>query len=540
MVVALILLAAASVFVYSLPGLAWFALARADLAGARARHRAACAWTSTAVARRRAPPPRGRSLAVAHRGRRGGRLLGRPALGVRRQGRAGPGVRGQAQLAGVPGRGAGIWPEGDFRVVRGDVSGAYPALALGLAGRGDRRRRRGPPPRLGPGGDGRQRGDRLRRRQGRSPRSTSRPRRSRSCPRWSCSRPSGPLLPPREATRLGTEGMRGAGRVHATLASAESSRSPAPPPRSSRCAPRPSASTSAATSSRALAGLIQGRSVAFLGVDRFSGYWLRGTLMRSPGGYVPSDIQARPKKVWQQGLAMDFDTLSAGRLDEFDYVITTRAGYQSTAAAELQAGRSHRLVRALEAPRADARTCGIIDEDGTPGAVARLRQPPRAAGSSRGVGDRHGAAPSRSSPAARPGAGPRRSTPRGRPPRGSSSARGAGALAPVPQPGAADRLGRRAPGRAAALARRHVPDPPGAGRVLAGRAASRGHDGGPGRRSRSGRRSPAGSSACWASGARCGWGRWPPPGRASAHGAASHDACGRYVDHFTFAASARG
>ena len=52
--------------------------------------------------------------------------------------------------------------------------------------------------------------------------------------------------------------------------------------------------------------------------------------MRSPGGYVPSDIQARPSKVWQQGLAMDFDTLTAGRLDKFRYVITTRAGYQST------------------------------------------------------------------------------------------------------------------------------------------------------------------------------------------------------------------
>jgi hypothetical protein len=79
-----------------------------------------------------------------------------------------------------------------------------------------------------------------------------------------------------------------------------------------------------------LAGLIQGRSVAFLGVDRFAGYWLRGTLMRSPGGYVPSEVRARTKKVWQQGLAMDFDTLSAGRLDGFEYAITTTAAYQST------------------------------------------------------------------------------------------------------------------------------------------------------------------------------------------------------------------
>ena len=41
--------------------------------------------------------------------------------------------------------------------------------------------------------------------------------------------------------------------------------------------------------------------------------------MRSPGGYVPEEVEARPKKVWQQGLAMDLDTLSPRRLDEFDY-----------------------------------------------------------------------------------------------------------------------------------------------------------------------------------------------------------------------------
>ena len=80
-----------------------------------------------------------------------------------------------------------------------------------------------------------------------------------------------------------------------------------------------------------LAGLVRGRTVAFLGVDRFAGYWLRGTLMRSPGGYVPEEVKARPKKVWQQGLGMDLDTLAPQRLDDFDYAITTRAAYQSTA-----------------------------------------------------------------------------------------------------------------------------------------------------------------------------------------------------------------
>jgi hypothetical protein len=81
---------------------------------------------------------------------------------------------------------------------------------------------------------------------------------------------------------------------------------------------------------RALAEQIDGGSVVFLGVDRFAGYWLRGTLAESPGGYVPQDVDARPEKTWQQGLAMDFDTLSPSKLDNYDFAITTSAAYAST------------------------------------------------------------------------------------------------------------------------------------------------------------------------------------------------------------------
>jgi hypothetical protein len=117
-----------------------------------------------------------------------------------------------------------------------------------------------------------------------------------------------------------------------------------------------------------LGGLIQGRTVAFLGVDRFAGYWLRGTLMRSPGGYVPSEVRARPKKVWQQGLAMDFDTLPPVRLDQFRYVITTRAGYQSTPPPNFR-----RVARTasydLWKRAGPTPPLHVIDKDGTPGAV---------------------------------------------------------------------------------------------------------------------------------------------------------------------------
>jgi hypothetical protein len=79
-----------------------------------------------------------------------------------------------------------------------------------------------------------------------------------------------------------------------------------------------------------LAERAEGKPVAFLGVDRFAGYYLRETLARAPAGYVPEEIAARPEKTWQQGLAADFDTLDPGQLDKFDYAITTTAAYNST------------------------------------------------------------------------------------------------------------------------------------------------------------------------------------------------------------------
>ena len=71
MLVALILLAVASVFVYSLPGLVWFAIAAPDLAGARARHREA-AHRRRRAARRGPPPPQGDRRRGGGRGRGGG------------------------------------------------------------------------------------------------------------------------------------------------------------------------------------------------------------------------------------------------------------------------------------------------------------------------------------------------------------------------------------------------------------------------------------------------------------------------------------
>jgi hypothetical protein len=119
-----------------------------------------------------------------------------------------------------------------------------------------------------------------------------------------------------------------------------------------------------------LAGVADGATVAFLGVDRFAGYYLRGTLARAPAGYVPEEITARDDKVWQQGQAADFDTLDPGQLDKFDYAITTTTGYQSTPPRNWKPveedGDYVLWRRDGESPRAKI----LEDEDGNhPGAV---------------------------------------------------------------------------------------------------------------------------------------------------------------------------
>jgi hypothetical protein len=117
-----------------------------------------------------------------------------------------------------------------------------------------------------------------------------------------------------------------------------------------------------------LAERIDGGSVVFLGVDRFAGYWLRGTLAESPGGYVPQDVDARPEKTWQQGLAMDFDTLSPSKLDNYDFAITTAAAYASTPPPSFtEVAREGDYVLWERTGETPSRR--VLDEGGEPGKV---------------------------------------------------------------------------------------------------------------------------------------------------------------------------
>ena len=79
-----------------------------------------------------------------------------------------------------------------------------------------------------------------------------------------------------------------------------------------------------------LAKQAEGETLVFLGVDRFAAWWLRDARTASPGGYLPETTKARDQKAWQQGWPMDFDTPK--HLDRFEYAITTAAPYQSSPA----------------------------------------------------------------------------------------------------------------------------------------------------------------------------------------------------------------
>jgi hypothetical protein len=124
-----------------------------------------------------------------------------------------------------------------------------------------------------------------------------------------------------------------------------------------------------------LADEADGHTLAFLGVDRFAGYWLRDTLMRAPAGYVPQEIKARPEKTWQQGLAADFDSLASGQLDKFQYAITTAAAFASTPPPNFERvdaqGDYVLWKRNGETPRTR-----VLDEKGNPGAILACSQLP--------------------------------------------------------------------------------------------------------------------------------------------------------------------
>jgi hypothetical protein len=347
------------IFAYSVPALAWFALTlvawlaiavwRDDLVDWRAlrdavwRHRLALAVAGVLLL----------AVAIVTAGRIGSFIdrIGDVSAST-----------GRLSSPIFPGEALGIWPEGDFRLVRGDVSGSLVATALAALAVG-----------VGAIALWRRRAD------------------AALAALVSCAAiyvgarafssiyveakalaimaplvaivALGGLLGPADRGRLALRALGVVFLVGATISTFLALRS------------TPVGFDEKGQELETLAEQADGDSVAFLGVDRFAGYWLRDTLVRSPGGYVPAEVGARPQKVWQQGRAMDLDTLAAGKLDEFDYAITTTAAYQSSPPPNMrEVDRSDSYVlweRTAKTPRSQ-----VLQEGGNPGLVMDASESP--------------------------------------------------------------------------------------------------------------------------------------------------------------------
>jgi hypothetical protein len=375
----LAILAAGAVMTYNIPGLAWLALAIPIWALLEARARRSVGGTR----RTSAAGLRGRRDAWMQSVRRGlptGRLawLGFTSgavivigIAVLSAGQVSSFFDKLGQVQGSPGRlsspvfpgeALGVWPEGDFQLVRGDVSGAIPAalfglVACGLGGIAALRRRDNGLASMLAAAIAVYVGARL--------------FASIYVEAKALAVMSPLVMVVALRTLLARNGswrfVLGAAFAAAAVVSTLLALRAAPVGFDQR-----------GRELESLAQRVGERPVVFLGVDRFAGYWLRGTLVRSPGGYVPPEVHARPEKVWQQGTAMDLDTLAPTRLDDFDFAITTRAAYQSTPPPGMEPiRRTESYVlwqRTGEIPEtqvlgADATTGNEGPEDGAAGAV---------------------------------------------------------------------------------------------------------------------------------------------------------------------------
>ncbi len=121
---------------------------------------------------------------------------------------------------------------------------------------------------------------------------------------------------------------------------------------------------------------VAGKEVAYLSLDRFAPYRLRGAeRVQSPGGYIPNPLKPRADKAWGQSEAVDFDSLSTDVLDRFGYAVTTGGSYGSSPPENWKrVASTDNFVLWKRNDKASERE--ILDEDPAPGAVLACGKPP--------------------------------------------------------------------------------------------------------------------------------------------------------------------
>lgn len=115
---------------------------------------------------------------------------------------------------------------------------------------------------------------------------------------------------------------------------------------------------------------IAGKRTLFLGADEFVKWWMSGVDVSPVTFGAAPEIPLRPEKSWEFGQAVDFDTVPASTLNEFEWIVGPRDAASSDPPPQL------RLVRGTEAFQLWKRVGPIpermtLEEGEWPGAVFR-------------------------------------------------------------------------------------------------------------------------------------------------------------------------
>ena len=131
--------------------------------------------------------------------------------------------------------------------------------------------------------------------------------------------------------------------------------------------------------------LLAGQPTLFLGNDEFILWELAGSPVQWTAVAATPEVPLRPQKEWEYGQALDFDSVDAGTLNDYRWVVTPRDAASSAPPPQLHLVAQHRGLPALEAGRPGP---GTVDPGGGGMARrrARLRHRSRAARSWRRAG----------------------------------------------------------------------------------------------------------------------------------------------------------
>jgi hypothetical protein len=123
---------------------------------------------------------------------------------------------------------------------------------------------------------------------------------------------------------------------------------------------------------RSLRDEIEGSAVLDLTSDRYSPYYLRGAVVRSPAANAEDKFAGRQGK--SQRLPVDFDSVYARDLDLFDFAVTSDADYQSGAPPNWEeAARTESYV--LWKRNGPTPFVGVLAEEARPGRIFRCGRP---------------------------------------------------------------------------------------------------------------------------------------------------------------------